>query len=547
VGVADFIPNTLIATAPRSTTRLLAAAVHRGLLAEDEQGKLIPMLAESVPTLENGGARFAHAGVPGLSKEQLVVTFRLRDNLRWSDGQPLTSADLQFTYAFLQQKDIISNGLVESIDRIETPDSRTVVVVYKPGLQPLQYNRPFGDMLYPAHVFKGLTPSEVDTGLCALRPVGAGPYVIREWRYVGEPYNQPMPGVVRMSPEEAGPVIQIITLEPNPYFFNGQPAIQRIIFEVIPNKQILLERLHRNELDMVIEGAFTTVSPEVQALMHAGVILDQSFGQGWARLDFNLLKGPLVEPLVRQAIAQAIDRQAIVQAVFGDKGRVMQSWIPASSWAYQQVLTKYEYDPVRARVLLAEAGYVLNAEGFAVRDGKRLQVEFYFDQNNETDQQVATHIQKSLKAVGIEVSMRAIPRGALLGGNGVLEKHEFDMILYGWQGSADPEGFSLWHSSKIPNPENDWWGDNYAGWRNMENDTLLERLRTPASREEQIDWLSQQQQIFATDLPVLPLFEYPKFALHTSIVQGLKMPMGITPSTWNIEDWELSASRMVRP
>ncbi|HEX6290155.1 MAG TPA: peptide ABC transporter substrate-binding protein [Herpetosiphonaceae bacterium] len=536
IGLSAAIPNTLLASAPWPSTRFIAGAVHRGLVAEDQQGNLIPMLAEGVPTLENGGAHFVRHSQSG--KQQLVVMFRLRDHLRWSDGQPLTSADVKFTYELLQHDDATYRGLVESIERIDTPDARTVVITYLPELQPLRYNQPFAGMLYPAHALKGLTPGEIEAGLCALRPVSAGPYAVREWRYVGDERNPPMPGVIRMSAAESGPMLQQITLEANPNFAGTQPRIGRVVIEVIPDRQLLLERLRQGHLDMLADRAIETVDAEVQQAIDRGFTLDHAFEQRWERLDFNMLAGPATNALVRQAIAHAIDRQAIVEAVFGERGRVMQSWIPQDSWAYLPVLDRYRYDPARARALLIQAGYAPDAEGFAARDGKRLRLVMYYAQDGELRQRVATMIQTYLTDSGIEIDLRPAPRGAILGALGILEQHRFDLVMFGWQGSSDPDGFSLWHSSRIPQNDNNWLGHNYAGWHSAENDSLLDRLAAPTSRQEQTALYQQQQQRFAADLPSLSLFEYPRLALRQPALHGVKLPLGSIPITWNIEAWE---------
>jgi peptide/nickel transport system substrate-binding protein len=537
VGLPDVASGTFVATYPFPSTRFIGGAVFRGLVAENDEGDLVAALAEEVPTLANGQARFI---TDETGKEQLAVAFRLREGLTWSDGQPITAEDVRFTYEFLQQEGAVLRGQTAVIERVETPDARTAVFVYKAGLQPLRYNEPLAGLLYPAHVMAGITPDEAEASPLAVRPVASGPYQVAAWCVAGDPELDPVRGDSIVVPaKEMEPALQYIVLEPNPAYFGASPVIERLVIEVIPDPELLLKRIREGELDLLPTSAGQDHSLLAEAAT-AGLSLAQSYDQGWMRLDFNALEGPTSEAAVRQAIAHAIDREALVSPVFGSYGRRADSWVSPGSWAYLPATADYAYDPGRARALLAEAGYLPDEEGYAARDGARLAIELFFIDGREIDKQAAELIRDNLTAVGIEIHERPVYRGAIFGAGGILERRLFEMVLYGWRGEREPNGFRLWHSSQIPSLDNRLRGDNYAGWQNEENDALLELLAGPATRQEQIAWLHRQQELYAEDLPSLPLFEFPKFALHSPDLEGLNLPPGLTPATWNVEAWRLS-------
>jgi peptide/nickel transport system substrate-binding protein len=537
VGLSDVASGAFVAVYPFPSTRFIGGAVFRGLVAENDQGELVAALAEETPTLANGQARFV-TGETG--EEQLVVVFRLRDGLTWSDGQPITAEDARFTYEFLQQEGAALRGQTAAIERVETPDPRTAIFVYKAGLQPLRYNEPLAGLLYPAHVMAGMTPDEAEASPLAVRPVASGPYQVAAWCVAGDPELDPVRGdSIVVSAKEMEPALQYIILQPNPAYFGPSPIIERLVIEIIPDPERLLERLREGQLDLLPMPTAQEHSLFAEAAT-AGLVLAQSYDQGWMRLDFNALEGPTSEAAVRQAIAHAIDREAIVSSVFGPYGRRTDSWVSPGSWAYLPATADYAYDPDRARALLAEAGYLPDEEGYAARDGVRLAMELFFIDGREIDKQTAGLIRDNLTAVGIEIHERPVYRGAIFGAGGILEKRMFELVLYGWRGEREPNGFRLWHSSQIPSLDNRLRGDNYAGWQNEENDALLDLLAGPATRQEQIAWLHRQQELYAEDLPSLPLFEFPKFALHSPDLAGLSLPPGLTPATWNVEAWRLN-------
>lgn len=538
IGMTKPIESALPLKSHWPSTRFLVAAIHRDLVSKDEQGNLMPMLAESVPTLENGEARLISTDRGG--EEQLVVTFRLREGLRWSDGKPLTSADVKFTYDLLRQAGFTGNTAAQFIERIDTPDERTAVVIYQSGFKDPRYNQPFGEAIYPAHILSGVPLQQIEAGLYAQRPIGAGPYRVIEWRYVGTPREQSLPGVVAVSPDELFPAAQVITLEANPYYFRGRPQTGRIIIRVIPDENTLLEYLRRGDTDIIAENSLLRFNDGVKQAVEENFVLECSPGMRWERLDFNLVDEHFSDVRVRQAVAYAIDRPAIVDALFEGHGKVMNSWIPSSNWAHIPALIRYHYDPEHSIQLLEEAGYAIDDEGFASRDGERLSVRLHVADGNVVREQCAALVQGYLKAIGFDVTVRTVHPGTLLGASGLLVTHRFGLALFSWQGDYEPRGADLWHSHSIPKAENGWNGNNFSGCSDSRNDLLLEHAMSLRPRCERAKWYHAQQALFAETIPSIPLFEYPNLAVRSPRLRGFKLPVGPLPSTWNIEEWYLS-------
>lgn len=536
IGSSKPFENTLLVKSQWPSTRLMAAVVHRGLVAEDADGNLLPMLAETVPTFENGGAEFVTQAASG--DEQLMVTFRLRPDLTWSDGRPLTSADVVFTHELLSQNYWIGYPREQAIERIETPDAQTVQIFYPPGFTSPLYNQVFADAIYPEHLLKNLDLSQISAGLYALRPVGTGPYQVREWRYVGEERATPLPGVLTQPASEETSIVQEITLEPNPAYVGEPPRLQEIIFIVFSDETKLIDALQQGEIDMIADHTLNELAADTTQELQEDFVIEDGPGQRWARLDMNMREeSPLQDEQLRQALAYAIDRQDLVEMVLRGQGQVLQSWLPPEHWATEPVLEQYQYNPEEARELIEQAGYTYDSGGFATRDGQRLMLRLIVADGDPVRERVATHIVDDLGNVGITVEQELLDPAFLLGPSGMLIEGNFELALYSWQGDVGKDSLQLWHSQFVPTADNDWEGNNFSGWVDTENDAALDGINTIGSEAERQAYYQTQQQLFAEALPSLPLFTHPHFVVHDPGIQGIQLPVGTRPSSWNIEEW----------
>jgi peptide/nickel transport system substrate-binding protein len=330
---------------------------------ENEKLEWMPEMCESMPTLENGGARWVGDG----ADRRLEVTFKLKRGWKWHDGTPVTANDYVFTWKLALDPDmeIADREPWEKIQEFAALDDQTVVVRYHsektlaaeaagqgkfPALKAdytrLKETTPIGplvSMFYyalgspvPAHILSQIPATEQKRAGFALKPVGNGAYKFKAW----QPAKQ-------------------IELEANPDFLLGVPKIKNIVFRFIEIKDVL-PAMQKGELDVVTQDGPLSISmgAELDTLEKAGYKIHFVPGWGWEHIDLNITRFPFDDVRVRRALAYATDKQDVVNKVYFSKLPVAHSFVPAIHWAYDDpAVVKYDYSLDKARSLLKEAGW----------------------------------------------------------------------------------------------------------------------------------------------------------------------------------------------
>jgi peptide/nickel transport system substrate-binding protein len=380
-----------------------------GLGEWDDQGNYVPELAAEVPSGANGG----------VSTDGLTITWKLKPNLKWSDGEPLTSADVKFTWESIMDPGnaAMQKGAYGNIASIDTPDDLTVVIHFSKLYPPWQTL--FGDgpntagAILPKHILEGKTALENDPFI-HWPTVSSGPFIITEW----------VPG-------------DHMTLLPNPHFYNGRPILDRIQIRFIPTPEVALAALQTGDIDWYpdfSEGDIATVGalePEIHLKVVPGsefehYLFNLGVKDGVKDANGVVIPGsqsprdgpcPLKDVSVRKAILLGIDREAIVQALLEGQTTVPASLWPNSYWNNTSLVVQ-AYDPEGAKALLDEAGYTPGADG--IRHGMcngvdtKLSFAFY-----TTDKQlrvdIALAVQSDLNKIGIEFKPNHQPGGTFFG------------------------------------------------------------------------------------------------------------------------------------
>lgn len=538
VGIAGAVGNVLPLTSFWHPTEFASAAVHRGLLGLDDRGELIPMLATVVPTVENGGVELVKADTE--SSPQLLVSLVLRPHLRWSDGNRITTEDVAFSFELFRQASFRGSQSVRALDAIEIHDASSVTFRFKAGYTSARLMELFIEPLYPRHILQGQTLSEVEASSFARKPIGAGPFRVTEWLYVGEPPAYVVEGIEAVDPASLAPALQIISMERNPHFFGQAPAVDQLKIHVIPDQGSLLAAMREGRLDLTAEWSPVGDPLDSAAAGNAWTVARAS-SMRLERLDFNLDRAPLDRVEVRHAIAAAIDRIAIAaDAIDGMGVEPAGSWLSTASWAFSNVLGDIDARAAAARRDRSALSDVITDASSTIPDDIR--VEMLVLNGNPVRDRVAREVKQDLATIGVVVDIRQVDAGTLLGPGGRLLDGDYDMALYSWQGGAEPDGTDLWHSSSIPDEDNGWRGNNFTGWTSATNDELLSSADSIGSPAERAELYAAQQMQFARDLPSLPLFEYPQIALVSRDLEGFRLPAGSLPSTWSVESWTLTDS-----
>jgi peptide/nickel transport system substrate-binding protein len=489
---------------------------------------------ERIPSLQNGDAELGQAQVyldpTGLitttqtevvtQVEQLTVTFRWNRKLSWSDGKPVTADDSIFAYELAKQSPPGDDARdrLERIASYEKVDDYTTRAILRPDIIEPTFFLNFWTPL-PRHLLQGVAPDEVYRSDFAYAPVGYGPYAI----------HQRVQGEIRMVR--------------NQHYFGTQPAAEQLVISFADG----IDSLRAAFLNGNLDAATTDRVPAEQFKP-----LDADAASGaihvtylpnpvWAHLDFNLDVPTLQDIRVRRAIAHAANRKAMVDTLFNGHGPVLESWVLPGQIesAPLDQLTRYAYDPDLARKLLDEAGYTVHDSGVrASPEGVTLTFQLLTVENKASPvlQEAARMFKQDMQAIGIEVELSVLPADQLFAGDGPLFQRQFDMALFAWIASSDPGGLPLWSCNAVPSEQNNWSGDNFAGWCFRDANRAIRQAVTALDPEERKQAYLVQQQKWTQEVPSLPLFQRLSLALTAPSLKG-PQPDPLAPITWNIASW----------
>ena len=466
----------------------VCSMVYTSLLKLDEEQNLMPYLAKEYK----------------VSDDQKTITFTLNDNLKWSDGEALTSEDVAYTFNALGNADYAGeygnyvekikgateykDGKAEKISGIKTPDDKTITIefdsAYGPGLTNL------GCMgIIPEHIWSKIPMKEWKNNTEALtNPVGNGPYKLVS-------FNEG----------------QDVKFEKNDDFFGGKVKTSNIVYKIVGEDTVAAD-LKSGAVDM---AAVTNLKKaDIEELESAGFKIYRHPNNLFQYMGLNY-RNPIFKDIkVREAIITAIDRKNMVEKLIEGNGEVKDTPMLSSSWAYpkDEKFNKYEYDVEKAKSLLEEAGYTMKDGVMVNENGEALSFTLDVPTGNTVREQAAQVIQSNLKDVGIKVELNKMEFPALM--EKVVANHDFDMYMMGNNLTADPDLTSYWSSDAVSN-EKGKMGWNISGFTTPELDKILEAgagttdidARKSAYKEfavymnEQIPWiyLFEQDIIIATN------------------------------------------------
>jgi peptide/nickel transport system substrate-binding protein len=399
----DREPDTL----NRFSTHILEdiqSCIVEGLTTTDEQMRVVPLLASEVPTVENGGVRLRGDG-------GMDVVWKLRPGVRWHDGAPFTSEDVRFTVEAINGPDYNpeSTDGFDRISAVDTPDPLTAVVHYKEIYAP--YDIQFIRGALPKHVLQG---RDIDRAQDYNRnPLGTGPYHVVEWKS-GE----------------------YILLERVAHYWRGDeyPRIRRLLFKFIPNTNTRINQLKNGEVHVVALAPWDKYR-EIAAL--PSIVVARTRGNAYEHVTLNERQfPPFADVRVRRALISALDRGRYTQTILDGLAPVADGPIQPVSWAYTDRITRYPYDPARARALLDEAGWKPGADGIRARGGARLAFTLITQAGYAIRENVAQAIERQLRDVGVDVTVQLQDGTAL---SAIWFEGRFDAMLHWWQMPSDPE------------------------------------------------------------------------------------------------------------
>ena len=426
-----------------------------------------------------------------LQPDPLTWIFHLRPGVHFTDGHPLTSADVAWSIRSMTNGSIVTakGGAFKAITAVETPDPLTVIVHTSTPLPSLLFN--LSDGLFGV-VENGAGADE------GLHPVGSGPF-----RFISQVQDKD------------------VILERNPAYWAGAPSptIRRVRFEVVPDTITAALEMEKGSAD--VESNLLTMDM-VHALgdhaarsRHPHLVIATGPGARVDYLNFNVQDPALRDPLVRQAIALAMDRPALIASLWRGHARLADTLLPPGHWAEApaQELAQYPHDPGRAIALLNAAGLRPN------RNGIRLHLTLKTS-TDETSRLEAQALQAELRQVGIDLALRWSDFGTFYSD---ITKGAFQMYLLRWIGSnEDPDIFHYAYATEMFPPR----GANRGRYSNPRVDALLRAANNTTNEAERRQDYIQIQQILAQDLPTIPLWYPDNVVVHSARLGHLRLDPG---------------------
>jgi len=444
---------------------LVTSKIYDRLFVVDNAGKLVPRLALSLATSSDG----------------LAWTIKLRPGVKWHDGHPFVAADVKYSIEKIWAR--TNTTVAAVVDGVSAPDAHTVVLRLKEKW-PVLINAlgPNSAQILPRHLYEG---TDLATNPYNTRPVGNGPFVFKEW--------------VRGSH---------IVLERNPnYYLPGLPHLDRVVWKVINDSASRAAALETGAAHYAVRNP-VTFSDAARLRQLPGLAIDTTqYEPSTFWLDFNL-RDPIVGKLaVRQAIAHAIDRAALVRTVWGGYGAPMDGPLPAALKQFAAPdAPKYPFDPRRAEQLLDQAGYPRKAGGW------RFRLVHDFIPFGDDYRRTGEFVRQALRRVGIDCALGAKDLSTWT--RDVFTNRDFQLISTwgGW--TNDPQAnFDTRFGQRGFKPGVPW--SKVSGYENKEIDSLLDRTRSGVEQAGRPLVFKRVQQIAMADLPLLPLFEINFFTVYS--------------------------------
>jgi peptide/nickel transport system substrate-binding protein len=402
---------------------LVIEQVYNGLLKLDDKMQVQPDLAETWDVAPDG----------------LSYTFKLRQGVKFHNGRELKAADVQYSLGRVKDPKSPRAYLIEAVKSVDVVNDYTVKLTLDKPFAPLLTNL--------ASALMAIVPQETVAKNGDLQKVadGTGPFILKDY----------VPG-------------QMIKLERNPsYFVKGQPMLDGIEIKPMPDDTARVTAIRTGEIDLAIQLPAKDIST---LKADKSVVLVGGPSTAYDYIGINTTRKPFNDVKVRQAMAYALDRQAIVDtALFGEGTVIKTGPVPPGHWAYLDSAA-YQPDLTKAKQLLAEAGYP-NGFKATVKVGSAYQSQIA----------IAQVVQAQLKQVGITIDVKPMDWGLFL--DEAVNKHDFDLTILGWIGFVDPDGF-LYPEFKT----GEKW--NYVQFSDPTLDAMLEKGRTTLDA-------NQRKQIYA--------------------------------------------------
>lgn len=479
----------------------LNALSLRSLAGPDKAGRPACYLCETLPTLENSGARIVDLAD---GRKGMEVSFTLRQGLSWADGEPVTSADALFGWRLARDPQIgaANAETLRHVVDVTIVDPRTFVL----HIDQIDYgyNRQVTFWVLPEHI-----EGPILAGLAH-----RGDYFNRS-AYNTTPTNPGLwLGPYRLTGYQPG---QSARYERNSHWPGPAARIPGITVRMIENTAVLEADFMTGTIDYIAGELGLTVDQGLELKSRRAYSFDFAIQSSstYTHVDVNLDNPLLADLRIRRALLMAIDRTTITHRLFDGLLPVADGFVAPGDQGFAANIPKYPFDPVAASKLLSEAGFRLGTDGIRVDGkGRRLAFTLATTTGNRVRELIEQELQARWRVVGIQVTLANDTAPVLLGDR--LAHGTYDLALYSWNNPPEnPPTYTLL-SASIPNAGNDFVGGNFLRFSNAETDRLIGQLVMELDPDKRKPIWAEIQQIYAQELPALPLyFESTVFVIPT--------------------------------
>lgn len=532
-------PTTLNPHRSPGTKDLSASRIaYEPLASYDKDGRLLPFLAAEIPALDNGG----------VAPDGRSVTWKLKQGIRWSDGHPFTADDVLFTYEYVSNPAVraTSTATYDAVKDVEVIDPHTIRVHFK-DVNPA-WSLPFvgsQGMIIPRHVFAAYAGANADAAPANLVPVGTGPYRGSDFKRED----------VLIIGSDVVNSIKII-YEPNPYFREADKPYFRRVELLGGGGDVVFAA--RAVLGGQVDFAWNlTVTDDVVAQIEAGgqATVVNSFDAFTERIMINFadpnrqtadgerasaqFAHPFLGDLrVRQALAHAVDRQAIARA-YGRGGRATSNLLVSPASYHSTTSRAYAFDLQRAATLLDEAGWT-DSNGDGIRDKGGVKLRVVFQTSIQPLRQLAQEtVREALESIGVEVELKNIDASVFLGpveSSTNTRRHFYaDLEEFAFSNkSPDPGAYMKgWTCDEIAGKANNWSLSNWGRYCNPAYDALYRQSTTEMDPAKRRQLFIRMNDLLIEDVALIPL-------VHLATPAGASATLtGLDPTPWDVEVWNI--------
>lgn len=496
VGVTDepSTLNPLLLSMTAATGQDIAQKLFLSLHRLNDKGEIVPDLAEHWAFAED----FSY------------VTYYLRPNVKWSDGIPVTSADVVFTFEKMTDpKTGYPNAhSLDLIKKVVALDAHAVRFYFKQVYADELLDS--GILVLPKHALE----KEPDLAKAAFnaKPVTDGPFNLA--------LN--LPG-------------DRIELAANPDFYFGRPYFDKIVFKFYPDQATLLADLQAGKVDFAPELPATEFA---RLKSDKDLTLVESPSASYTYIAWNLASPIFSSPNVRKALTLAINREALVKDILDGKGQVASGPIPSSSWAYNPEIKPLPYDPGKAKELLTQEGWVVKEiqkpkvktrDTLLVKGNRPLEFSLMTSQGNRVRQDIAEQVKKGLAPLRIRVNVDVVDAATFA--QRVIDK-KYDAMILGWSTGLKVDPSPVWHT---PSEDGQQGRYNFVGYSDPKADSLMDKAMAMFDRRRAKILWQKFQAVVAEDNPITFLFAPLKLSAVYAHVQGVKP--GEAGLMASLDDW----------